>query len=65
MPVTISYVNILKEWEIPPYNLKILDKKLGAGQFGIVKQGLYTPPETGDPEDVAVKMVKGKEEKIL
>ena len=49
---------LLENWDIPPDNLKLLDKKLGGGQFGIVKQGLLTTGK-GDPELVAVKTVKG------
>jgi hypothetical protein len=56
----ISYVVLLKDWESSPSQLKIQDRSLGAGQFGIVKQGFYTP-EKGDPETVAVKMLKGTE----
>ena len=49
---------LLENWDIPPDNLKLLDKKLGGGQFGIVTQGLLTTGK-GDPELVAVKTVKG------
>jgi hypothetical protein len=49
---------LLEDWEIAPDDLKILDKKLGGGQFGIVMQGLLTTAK-GDPEVVAVKMLKG------
>ena len=49
---------LLENWDIPPDNLKLIDKKLGGGQFGIVKQGLLTTGK-GDPELVAVKTVKG------
>ena len=54
----ISYVVLLKDWEISPSHLKLQEKTLGAGQFGIVKQGLYTPSENCDAEIVAVKMLK-------
>jgi hypothetical protein len=37
----------------------VLDRTLGAGKFGIVKHGLYTPSENDGPLDVAVKMLKG------
>jgi hypothetical protein len=50
---------ILKDWELSPSHLKLLDKKLGAGQFGMVKEGLYTSSENSNPEVVAVKMLKG------
>ncbi|XP_028394194.1 angiopoietin-1 receptor-like isoform X2 [Dendronephthya gigantea] len=50
-------VDILKDWEISPNDLKVLDKNLGAGQFGVVKQGLYTP-KNSDPEKVAIKMLR-------
>ncbi|CAB3999660.1 proto-oncogene tyrosine- kinase receptor Ret-like [Paramuricea clavata] len=53
----LSYVAILVDWEITPANLNVLEKNLGKGQFGIVKQGLLTTGE-GDPEVVAVKMLK-------
>ena len=49
---------LLESWNIPPDNLKLLDMKLGSGQFGIVQQGLLTTGN-GDPEVVAVKTVKG------
>ena len=54
----LSYVAVLEDWEIAPDNLKLLDKKLGKGKFGIVRQGLLTPRK-GDPEIVAVKTLKG------
>ena len=50
---------ILMDWEITPDSLNVLEKPLGKGQFGIVKQGLLTTGE-GDLEVVAVKMLKGK-----
>jgi hypothetical protein len=46
------------DWEITPDSLKVLKINLGKGKFGIVKQGLLTTGE-GDPEVVAVKMLKG------
>ena len=49
--------------EIAPDNLKLLDKILGEGQFGIVKQGLLTTVD-GDSEVVAVKTLKGTVLKI-
>ncbi|CAB4013943.1 receptor-type tyrosine- phosphatase delta-like, partial [Paramuricea clavata] len=58
-PEEISYVVLLKDWDISPSHLKLLDKKLGAGQFGMVKEGLYTSSENSIPEVVAVKMLKG------
>ena len=54
----ISYIVLLEDWEIAPDKLQLLDKKLGGGQFGIVKQGLLTSGK-GDPEAVAVKTLKG------
>ncbi|XP_028390734.1 uncharacterized protein LOC114515639 isoform X2 [Dendronephthya gigantea] len=54
---SISYIVLLESWEIAPDKLKLLDKKLGGGQFGIVKQGLLTI-DKGDPEIVAVKALK-------
>ena len=56
----LSHVDILEDWKISPRDLKVMDKNLGAGQFGVVKQGLYTP-QNGDPENVAIKMLKGNE----
>ena len=50
--------------EIAPDNLKLLDKTLGEGQFGIVKQGLLTTVD-GDSEVVAVKTLKGIVLKII
>ena len=55
----ISYVVLLEDWDILPNKLNVLDRTLGAGKFGIVKHGLYTPYENDDPLDVAVKMLKG------
>ena len=57
---SLSYVVTLQKWEIAPNNLKLLSKKLGEGQFGIVKQGLLTT-DKADPEIVAVKILKGTE----
>ena len=56
--VMLSYVALLEDWEIAPDNLKLLDMKLGKGQFGIVRQGLLTTRK-GDSEIVAVKTSKG------
>ncbi|CAB4029262.1 Fibroblast growth factor receptor 1 [Paramuricea clavata] len=53
----LSYVTLLMDWEITADNLNVLEKNLGKGKFGIVKQGLLTTAE-GDPEVVAVKMLK-------
>ena len=54
----LSYVEVLEDWELAPCNLKLLDKKLGEGQFGIVRQGLLKSGK-GDSEIVAVKTLKG------
>ena len=54
----ISYVEVLEYWDTPPDYLKLQDKKLGGGQFGIVKQGLLTTKDC-ETEVVAVKTVKG------
>ena len=54
----LSYVVLLDKWDIAPYNLTILDKKLGEGRFGIVKQGLLKT-EGNDHAVVAVKTLKG------
>ena len=56
----LLYVVALKDWEIAPDNLKLLDKKLGEGHFGIVRQGLLTTRKD-NPEVVAVKTLKGTE----
>ena len=58
--MTLPYVVVLENWEIAPDNLKLLDKKLGEGQFGIVRKGLLTAMN-GDSEVVAVKTLKGTE----
>ena len=63
LPEEVSYIVLLEDWEIAPDKLTILDKKLGGGQFGIVRQGLLTTGK-GDPEVVAVKTLKGKEKVI-
>ncbi|XP_028409527.1 fibroblast growth factor receptor-like [Dendronephthya gigantea] len=57
LPGEISYITILKDWEICPDRLQILDETLGSGQFGIVKLGLYTSLLEGHNK-VAVKMLK-------
>ncbi|CAB4022081.1 Angiopoietin-1 receptor, partial [Paramuricea clavata] len=54
----VSYVVLLEDWDILPNKLNVLDRTLGAGKFGIVKHGLYTPSENDYPMDVAVKMLK-------
>ena len=48
----------MTDWEITADSLKVLKINLGKGKFGIVKLGLLTTGE-GDPEVVAVKMLKG------
>ena len=58
----LSYIALLGNWDIPADNLKLLGKKLGSGRFGIVKQGLLTT-EDGDTQIVAVKTVKGRQQK--
>ncbi|XP_028416160.1 tyrosine-protein kinase receptor Tie-1-like [Dendronephthya gigantea] len=58
LPGEISYITILKDWEICPDRLQILDETLGSGQFGIVKQGLYTSLLEEGHKKVAVKMLK-------
>ena len=55
--INLLYIAILEDWEIAPSKLKLLDKKLGGGKFGIVRKGLLTS-ETGSPEAVAVKTLK-------
>ena len=54
---------LLEGWEISPSKLKLLDKKLGEGKFGIVRKGLLTS-EIGSREAVAVKTLKGEKELI-
>ena len=54
----ISYIVLLEDWEIWPSKLKLLNKKLGGGLFGIVRQAIFTG-DKGEPETVAVKTVKG------
>ena len=58
LEVIVSYVTVLEDWNIAPDNLILLNKKLGEGQFGIVRQGLLTTGEC-DSEIVAVKTLKG------
>ncbi len=48
----------MDDWEIEKHNLTILDKKLGGGHFGVVKEGEYKTKEN-DNLVVAVKMLKG------
>ena len=54
----LLYIVLLEDWEIASNKLKLLDKKLGEGKFGIVRMGLLTSEE-GNPEAVAVKTFKG------
>lgn len=56
-----EYLTVLDEWEVPRDNLIITSKKLGAGQFGIVKKGTYKTSKDGKLCDktVAVKVLKG------
>ena len=61
-PEEISYIVLLEDWEIAADQLKLQDKKLGGGQFGIVRQGLLTSGK-GDPEVVAVKTLRGNTER--
>ena len=60
----ISYIALLEDWEIAPSKLKLLDKKLGGGKFGIVRKGLLAS-ETDSPEAVAVKTLKGAKNHLL
>ena len=60
----ISYITLLEDWQIFPDHLLVLNKTLGSGKFGIVKQGIYMPFKEGDPEKVAVKMLKGEQFKM-
>ncbi|XP_028401197.1 proto-oncogene tyrosine-protein kinase receptor Ret-like [Dendronephthya gigantea] len=55
---TVDYIIVLQDWEISPNSLVVMDINLGEGQFGIVKQGVWTHPASGKPEDVAVKMLR-------
>ena len=58
LEVIVSYVTVLEDWNIAPDNLILLNKKLGEGQFGIVRQELLTTGKC-DSEIVAVKTLKG------
>lgn len=52
---------MVDDWEIKRDRLVITNKKLGVGQFGIVKKGTYrttSEDETSD-QPVAVKVLKG------
>ena len=60
LELVVPYIVVLEHWDVAPEKLKLLDKKLGEGQFGIVKQGLLTTEED-DPEIVAAKTLKGTE----
>ena len=52
---------MVDDWEIKRDRLVITNKRLGVGQFGIVKKGTYrttSEDETSD-QPVAVKVLKG------
>ncbi|XP_028416161.1 fibroblast growth factor receptor 1-like [Dendronephthya gigantea] len=51
-------VAVNRNWEICLDRLQILNETLGSGQFGIVKQGLYTSLQEEKHKKVAVKMLK-------
>ncbi|XP_022781145.1 fibroblast growth factor receptor homolog 1-like [Stylophora pistillata] len=46
-----------RNWELPRERLKITEKKLGEGEFGVVRKGIYTRRD-GQKLPVAVKMLK-------
>ena len=57
----LSYICVIDDWEIQRDNLVVFQKKLGGGQFGLVKKGLYKDKTNDNGErPVAVKMLKGK-----
>ena len=47
-----------RNWEIPRDRLTISEDKLGRGEFGEVKKGLYLRTD-GNELPVAVKVLKG------
>lgn len=51
-------MEINRNWEIPRERLKIAEEKLGEGEFGVVKKGIYLRKD-GKELSVAVKMLKG------
>ena len=54
----LKEMEIDRNWEIPRERLEITEEKLGGGEFGVVKKGIYSRrDETELP--VAVKMLKG------
>ena len=48
-----------RNWEIPRDSIIITQEKLGGGQFGVVKKGIYTRSD-GLKLPVAVKQLKGE-----
>ncbi|KAJ7371370.1 hypothetical protein OS493_025832 [Desmophyllum pertusum] len=51
-------MGIDRNWEIPRERLKITEDKLGEGEFGVIKKGIYLRRD-GTELPVAVKMLKG------
>lgn len=51
-------MEINRNWEIPRERLKITEEKLGEGEFGVVRKGIYLRKD-GKELPVAVKMLKG------
>lgn len=54
----LKEMGIDRNWEIPRKRLKITEEKLGGGEFGAVKKGIYLRRD-GTELHVAVKMLKG------
>lgn len=54
----LKAMDINRNWEIPRERLQITEKKLGGGEFGVVKKGFYLRKD-GKELPVAVKMLKG------
>ena len=48
-----------RNWEIPRHRIIITQEKLGGGQFGVVKKGIYSRSD-GHKLPVAVKQLKGE-----
>ena len=56
--IYLQLMAVDRNWEIPRDRLTISEEKLGRGEFGEVKKGLYLRTD-GNELPVAVKILKG------
>mgnify|MGYP001796083267 CR=1 FL=1 len=55
----LKLLGVDRNWELDPQRLVITNEKLGGGEFGVVKKGIYTRKD-GKDMIVAVKQLKGR-----